>query len=42
MGGAGGVPAKEFLGSSGVNGGSPTSFEMATTELEAARPQVSM
>ena len=41
MGGAGGVPSKEFVGSSGVNGGSPTSFDIPATELEAARPQVS-
>ena len=27
-------------GGSGVNGGSPTSFDIAASELEAARPQV--
>ena len=41
MGGTGGIPTKEFIGGSGVNGGSPTSFELAANELEAARPQVS-
>ena len=40
MGGAGGVPPKEFVGGGGVNGGSPTSFDIPANELEAARPQV--
>ena len=39
MGGAGGGPSKDFVGS-GPNGGSPTSFDIPATELEAARPQV--
>ena len=41
MGGAGGGSSKDF-GGSGVNGGSPTSFDIPATELEAARPQVSI
>ena len=41
MGGAGGGSSKDF-GGSGVNGGSPTSFDIPATELEAARPQVSV
>ena len=39
MGGAGGGSSKDF-GGSGINGGSPTSFDIPATELEAARPQV--
>ena len=39
--GAGGVPPKDFVESRGVNGGSPTSFDLPPNELEAARPQVS-
>ena len=41
MGGAGGGSSKDF-GGSGVNGGSPTSFDIPATELEAARPQVNI
>ena len=38
MGGTGGGPST--LGGGGLNGGSPTSFDIPATELEAARPQV--
>jgi len=37
MGGTGGGPST--LGGGGLNGGSPTSFDIPATELEAARPQ---
>ena len=43
-GGAAAVPPAGMGGNpgSGLNGGSPTSFDIAASELEAARPQVSV